>query len=184
MFPQLREKNIPALNGIRAVAVALVMLFHFGFKGIPGGHGVLMFFVLSGFLITWLLLLEQEEKGSISLRAFYVRRALRILPAAYAFLLVGLGLLLVTHRQVVWTHVACVVAYVANYFTALHHEDAGNGLFRHLWSLAIEEQFYLLWPFVFMRLSRDPARMPKVLGIAIVGIWLYRPVAALSGAST
>jgi peptidoglycan/LPS O-acetylase OafA/YrhL len=77
------------------LAVFLVVLYHFGFAKVPGGHGVIVFFVLSGFLITWLLLEEQKSTGTVSLRGFYRRRALRIFPAFYVFwlLVVFLGML-------------------------------------------------------------------------------------------
>src|SRR5215475_7070417 len=78
---KLSLARIPALDGVRAIAVFLVILYHFGFNWAPGGVGVMMFFVLSGFLITWLLLKENERYGDISLKSFYRRRILRIFPA-------------------------------------------------------------------------------------------------------
>ena len=91
VYGQLRHRldmpNIPALDGIRAVSVTLVILFHAGVP-VSGALGVLIFFVLSGFLITWLLLKEDEKAGTISLRGFYRRRALRILPAFYCLWIV------------------------------------------------------------------------------------------------
>src|SRR5688500_5551724 len=77
----LRMRQLPALDAIRAVAAFLVVFYHFWSPQIPGGLGVLAFFVLSGFLITWLLLIESEKFGGISLRLFYLRRSLRIFPA-------------------------------------------------------------------------------------------------------
>ena len=77
----LAKRQIPGLDALRAFAVLMVMAYHFGFTGIPGGYGVVAFFVLSGFLITWLLLKEQEATGTVSLRKFYIRRSLRIFPA-------------------------------------------------------------------------------------------------------
>src|SRR6266404_2435520 len=76
---KLSHSHIPALDGLRAVAVFLVIVSHFGFELVPGAHGVMIFFVLSGFLITWLLLKESERYGRISLAEFYKRRTLRIL---------------------------------------------------------------------------------------------------------
>ena len=77
----LSRSNIPGLDGLRALAVFLVISYHFGFERVPGSHGVLIFFVLSGFLITWLLLKESERSGSVSLAGFYRRRIIRIFPA-------------------------------------------------------------------------------------------------------
>jgi peptidoglycan/LPS O-acetylase OafA/YrhL len=81
-------RHIPSLDGLRAVAVMVVIVYHAGFAVVPGDIGVSIFFVLSGFLITWLLLKEEEQGGKISLRNFYMRRVLRIFPAYFAFLAV------------------------------------------------------------------------------------------------
>src|SRR4029434_6747164 len=101
----LRSSHLPALDGLRAVAAFLVILYHFeiGRKiGHWGNLGVEMFFALSGFLITWLLLREQERQGAINLRQFYVRRSLRIWPAFYIYGLLCLGLLLLNGLQIRW----------------------------------------------------------------------------------
>ena len=71
---RLHQRQIPALDGLRAVSVFLVIFYHFGIPGVPGGYGVVAFFVLSGFQITWLLLKEHDRKGRISLKGFYKRR--------------------------------------------------------------------------------------------------------------
>src|ERR1700682_5371477 len=81
----LSKKQIPSLDGLRAVAVLLVIFHHLGIRFAPHGRGVLTFFVLSGFLITWLLLKESDRNESISVHNFYVRRILRIFPAFYVF---------------------------------------------------------------------------------------------------
>src|SRR5271154_5432023 len=80
----LNQKHLPGLDGIRAIAVSVVIFYHSGLP-VPGGTGVLLFFVLSGFLITWLLLEEDKNTGGISLRNFYARRTLRILPPFYVY---------------------------------------------------------------------------------------------------
>ena len=82
---KMERKHLPALDGLRAICVLTVMAYHGGLP-IPGDLGVSAFFVLSGFLITWLLILEQQQTGSISLRDFYARRTLRIFPAYYVFI--------------------------------------------------------------------------------------------------
>ena len=170
---KLSSPQIPALHGIRAFAVFLVIFYHFGLP-IPGAHGVLIFFVLSGFLITWLLLKEHEKSGSISLKGFYKRRILRIFPAFYFYWGVLISLLLVTGRNVLWPHAVSSLFYLSNYYNAIFG-DPNNGL-SHTWSLAIEEQFYLLWPFVFSRLARDLKKMTIVL-MGIIGVvWVYRCV--------
>jgi peptidoglycan/LPS O-acetylase OafA/YrhL len=183
MLPQLNRSTIPALNGVRAIAVTLVLLEHFGFEWIPGTYGVLIFFVLSGFLITWLLLKEQETTGAVSLRGFYWRRARRILPAFYVFLGAVLALLVVTRRVIHWDHVTACALYVANYFNATHASAAGNGLLNHIWSLAIEEQFYVLWPAAFILLGGNARRLSKALALTIAAIWTYRAAVHFAGAT-
>ena len=141
----------PALDGIRGVAIGGVLLSHA--TGIAGGAlGVDMFFVLSGFLITTLLLQEWDADGAVSLRSFYVRRALRLLPALGAYVAVVLGMvvfgaasgLLGRHAlDVALTGAFGTVFYLSNFLKAA---GLDLGLFTHMWSLAEEEQFYLLWP--------------------------------------
>jgi peptidoglycan/LPS O-acetylase OafA/YrhL len=174
---RLNGKTIPALDGVRAIAVFLVICYHFGFAQVPGGHGVMMFFVLSGFLITWLLLKENERNGNISLKGFYTRRVLRIFPAFYVYWLLVVGLLLSTSRQVPWAHAWSAFFYVSNYYGALHHHPENS--FSHTWSLAIEEQFYLLWPVLFILWRRSLARMTVGLVALIGAVWIYRAVLCL-----
>jgi peptidoglycan/LPS O-acetylase OafA/YrhL len=182
MLPQFAHKTIPALNGIRAIAVALVMLYHFGLR-VPGGHGVLIFFVLSGFLITWLLLKEDDVSGAVSLKGFYSRRVLRIFPAFYVFLGLGLIALVATHRHIFWSQMIATILYGANYYQALHPETEYNAIFAHLWSLAVEEQFYFAWPLIFLGLRKNRRRMAIVLAVAISIIWIYRALLVRAGVS-
>lgn len=171
---RLSAPHLPALDGLRAVAVFLVIFYHFGFDRVPGAHGVMIFFVLSGFLITWLLLKEDERDGDISLRGFYRRRILRIFPAFYAYWILLVALLLVTGRNLLWPHAWSSFFYVSNYYIALNG-DPGNG-FSHTWSLAIEEQFYLLWPFIFLLWRRSYTKMVLFLASLIGAVWIYRVV--------
>jgi len=143
-------KRIPSLDGLRAISITLVMLSHLvKWKHVSaaplqayGQLGVHVFFVLSGFLITKLLLEERDRSSTISLRNFYLRRALRIFPAAYFFLAVVIG---IYWREMHWTHIAAAVLYVSNM------DVSRPWMFGHLWSLGIEEQFYLLWPFALKK---------------------------------
>lgn len=171
---KLSHSHIPALDGLRAVAVFLVIISHFGFVMVPGAHGVMIFFVLSGFLITWLLLKEDERYGTISLSGFYKRRTLRIFPAFYVYWLVLVTLLLATGKSVLWPHAWSALFYSSNYYSAING-DPNNG-FSHTWSLAIEEQFYLLWPFVFLLLRSNLKRMTMFLVGLIGAIWIHRAV--------
>ena len=145
---------VPALDGLRAVAISLVLSFHaFGWP--PDGFlGVDMFFVLSGFLITTLLLEEHAEHGTVSLREFYRRRALRLLPALFAMLAICAPALALAgmNRELVVKGVGAGAFYVTNLAIGLGGLEAVG--FGHLWSLSLEEQFYVLWPpllFVVLR---------------------------------
>jgi peptidoglycan/LPS O-acetylase OafA/YrhL len=175
----------PALDGLRALAVVAVVLYHVHaldpkrfslFRG--GFFGVELFFVVSGFLITALLLQELGETGTVDRRQFWLRRARRLLPAVVV-LLVAIGISAVLwrrdtlgrfRRDLPWA-----VFYASNWGQII---DSGSGYFaqlstppllRHLWSLAVEEQWYLVWPLVFGPLAR---RFPKQIGrlLAAVGV--------------
>ena len=170
----LEMSQLPALDGLRAVAAFLVVFSHIGIYFMPGGLGVLMFFVLSGFLITWLLLKENEKFGNVSLRNFYFRRSLRIFPAFYCYALLYLGLMILLHKKVIWSQAVCALLYVNNYYQAIHG-DPNTGL-SHTWSLGIEEQFYLLWATAFLLLRKRRERLAWVLVVVIAAIWIHREV--------
>ncbi len=148
----LRHRHLPGLDGLRAISVFVVIVYHFGIDAVPGDLGVSGFFVLSGFLITWLLLRELQHSGTISLRQFYARRFLRIFPAYYAFL--AASFLYDRLRGDFWPHGLgwSGLFYFVNYFNATHGHP--NSSVAHAWSLSIEEQFYLLWPIGLLLLSR------------------------------
>jgi len=170
--------HLPALDGLRMVAVLLVVLYHFGFQSIPGGHGVLTFFVISGFLITWLLLKEADTYGAVSLRLFYIRRTLRIFPAFYTFWLLWTAALLAFHKPIVWPQALSALTYVNNYYQAiLGDPDTG---YSHSWSLGIEEQFYVLWPMVFVALRRRGSRAVVIVAGAILAVWIHRAILKLA----
>jgi peptidoglycan/LPS O-acetylase OafA/YrhL len=159
----MKNSRISSLDGIRAISIALVLLAHTnGTRGFaawrPGsvvgdlGHlGVTVFFVISGYLITTLLINEFNASGTISLKDFYARRALRILPAAYAYLLVMAVATWLSWIDVRRVDLLAAATYLANY-------DAHRSWYvGHLWSLAVEEQFYLLWPLLFVWLGQRRA---------------------------
>ena len=171
---KLSRSHIPALDGLRAVAVFLVILSHLGLAFVPGIHGVMIFFVLSGFLITWLLLKENDTRGTISIATFYKRRTLRIFPAFYVYWLVMVALLVWTGRTVLWPHAWSALLYGSNYYSAING-DPNNG-FSHTWSLAIEEQFYLVWPLVFLMLRGNLRKMTGFLIVLIGAVWIHRAV--------
>jgi peptidoglycan/LPS O-acetylase OafA/YrhL len=166
-------RRIPSLDGLRAISIALVIFSHLlGTRGFPLGEralgaagdvgylGVRVFFVISGFLITSLLLKERAKTGTISLSGFYARRAFRIFPAFYAFILAmaiadTLGALTLEGDDTVHA-----LTYTMNYNYVRSWE------LGHLWSLSIEEQFYLIWPALF--LLAGPRHIGKVAVAMIV----------------
>ncbi|MDQ3285849.1 MAG: acyltransferase, partial [Actinomycetota bacterium] len=154
----VRLPYLPGLDGLRALAVIAVLLFHAGLTWIPGGFlGVEVFFVISGYLITSLLLAEWHGRGRVDLKAFWLGRARRLLPALYLVLTVTLTFaVLFLPDEVAKLRGDAVAAfgYVINWYLVFgqesYFETVGRpSLLQHLWSLAIEEQFYVLWPLVF-----------------------------------
>jgi len=152
----------PALDGVRALAVAAVVLFHAGVPGLPGGFlGVDAFFVLSGFLITSLLLAEHNRRGRIGLAAFWGRRVRRLLPALLVMLifvaLAGRYLLPSVEVRLLRGDALAALFYLANWRMIYRGSDyftqtSAPSALQHTWSLGIEEQFYLLWPLIVVGL--------------------------------
>jgi peptidoglycan/LPS O-acetylase OafA/YrhL len=187
----------PSVDGLRAVAVICVVVYHiqmFIYDGAPiagylsfssGFLGVDIFFVLSGFLITTLLVCEWQSAGQISLKNFYMRRALRLLPALVVFLAVMIvysRVLLPAPQWAETTRVAgFAMLYVTNWAFAAH-VAAASDLTSHLWSLAVEEQFYLVWPpMLILLLKRSPIALISGTSALIVLIAIYRTLLASSG---
>ena len=172
------------LDGLRAVAVLAVAVFHTGLPLLRGGWvGVDVFFVLSGFLITTLLLEERDRVGRIDLPAFYVRRALRLLPALAALLVAVAGTVVIgAVSSSVLDDVGWIVLYLGNWPAALGGE---LGPLSHLWSLALEEQFYVVWPLAMLALLRwvpNERRRVVAVGGVVVTIALVRTGLYVAGA--
>jgi len=184
----------PEIQALRAIAVCAVVLHH-GWPAVaPAGYmGVDVFFVVSGFLITALLLRESARTGRISLKSFYLRRARRILPAAMAVLAVVTVLTYLVVPRVEWrSYFREVVAsslYFENWLLAADsqnpaRDDLASTPVQHFWSLSVEEQFYLAWPLLIIaaiafaaRRSRDPRRaLLVVLGTATVASFAWNLV--------
>jgi peptidoglycan/LPS O-acetylase OafA/YrhL len=154
---------IPGLDGIRAIAVMGVLLYHADLEFIPGGFlGVDVFFVLSGFLITSLLLEQYQRSGTINFKVFYLGRIRRLFPALIALLLVVAVVSAFFYKDAAGKSLGDIVAsvfYVNNWWYVVGEQSyfdfiARPPMLKHLWSLAIEEQFYFIWPavaFVIMR---------------------------------
>jgi peptidoglycan/LPS O-acetylase OafA/YrhL len=158
----------------------IVVLSHLGaLPAFTGNYAVICFFVLSGFLITYLLLVEYDRTGHIALRRFYLRRALRIFPAFYGYAACFVTARLITRLPVDWPSVFSCLIYVSNYFFAFSGRPFATMI--PTWSLAVEEQFYLIWPFLLRRLSHNRTTTMKVLAGAILAVWIYRFVATSLG---
>ncbi len=170
----------PALDGIRALAIALVLLHHTGFAVFRGGgNGVNVFFVLSGFLITKLMVEERERTGTISVGRFYGRRAVRILPAPAVMLAIfwlGRGVMTdgAAERAYFDTELILAATYTTNlepYFLDPLSQADGTpfGYLGHMWSLAIEEQFYLVWPVLLLLIALPRRRAGRVAASVMMG---------------
>ncbi len=174
------QSRIPSLDGLRALSISLVLLAHFSYSArfpiqhsllmdVYAHYGVRIFLVISGFLITSLLLREQERTGTINFRLFYLRRAYRLLPAAYLYLVVTT---LVFHKSLPYKYLVAAYLYLTSY--ALH----SPWVLMHLWSLSVEEQFYLLWPAALAlglvaarRFGFGAVAVAPVVRFVLSGVW-------------
>jgi peptidoglycan/LPS O-acetylase OafA/YrhL len=174
-------KTIPSLDGIRAIAVLLVMLGHSGLEGlVPGGLGVTIFFFLSGYLISTLMLAEFERTGEINILNFYVRRVLRLMPPLFISLAIAYGLTYagLLSGSVTKAGLAAQLLYFANYYGLFF--DPGNTIpdgTGILWSLAVEEHFYIFYPllmFLMLGSALRPRTIGTLLGIACLAVLAWR----------
>lgn len=159
--------NIPGLDGVRAVSILMVMLSHSGLHVVPGVLGVTIFFFLSGFLITSLLLDEYGKHGTIDIPQFYVRRVLRLYPSLLIYVGIVLAGLLLLRREIDLTGLAGALFYFANYLYAFD-TNALQAFGLHLWSLSVEEHFYLFFPPLLLLLLGK--RLPLVAPLAALCI--------------
>jgi peptidoglycan/LPS O-acetylase OafA/YrhL len=174
--------RLPALDGLRAVSILLVAFSHLlllmGIGVIPGGFGVTVFFFISGFIITRLLLQESTDTGRVRLAAFYVRRVFRLAPALLAYVGISVAVLSMLGLNIPGSDVAATLLYYANYHAIYNGftVTGGEGVFSPLaitWSLAIEEHFYFLFPICLVMLRKKTDRLLVALGIfvALVTVW-------------
>lgn len=171
---------IPAIDGLRAIAVMAVLFYHLGFKWIPGGFlGVDLFFVISGYVITRLLLDSIERSGGLDLRAFYLARVRRLLPAL-AFMLITTAIAVgiwapdTIKRFLIDTPFALTGSM--NWWLVGHHLDYFEAigrppLLQHTWSLAVEAQFYLIWPLILLLILKFFGKKRiSIISLAIAGV--------------
>jgi peptidoglycan/LPS O-acetylase OafA/YrhL len=174
----LSQNYFPLLDGLRALAIIGVVWFHANIgvfrPGLisRGAAGVPLFFVISGFLITTLLLREQSNTGAISLRRFYLRRGLRIFPLYYGVLALYVALVFVTDKHSTlgrefWGHLPYFLTYTSNWFVP---RSSSRVIFFFAWSLATEEQFYFLWPWVVRASKRPVAPIATMLGVLVLNL--------------
>ena len=169
---------IPSLDGIRALSVLAVIVYHANKLWLPGGFlGVEVFFVISGYLITLLLLAESEKSGTVSLKQFWLRRARRLLPALWTVVLGVVVFAAIFQRDILGTLRGDVVAALfygfnwfqiwvgTSYFTSFEFVPL-----RHLWSLAVEEQFYLIWPIVMLIVAKFGKRRLPIVSAVFFGL--------------
>ena len=173
-----RLRYVPGLDGLRALSVTAVLLFHADISWMSGGFlGVDVFFVISGYLITSLLLAEHRSRGSVRLGQFYLRRARRLLPALFLVLAtVSLFTIIFLPDEIrsLRADVVAALGYATNWWQIFQHQSyvAAQGrppLLRHLWSLAVEEQFYLLWPLLLVGMFKlwNGRRIPMLIATGV-----------------
>jgi len=168
--------RIPQIQALRAFAAILVVVYHAGITS--GGYiGVDIFYVISGYLITGLLLRELDKTGTLGLRTFYLRRIKRLLPTSFFVLFItgvtAWYLYPATMRADLGKDIAAAGIYISNYLFAFWQMDYQNlsavpPVVIHYWSLAVEEQFYLFWPFIILALYKRGGR--KTVGYGILSI--------------
>ncbi|CAB4993543.1 MAG: acyltransferase family protein [Actinobacteria bacterium] len=176
---------IPAIDGLRAVAVIAVMFYHLGFTWIPGGFlGVDLFFVISGYVITRLLLDSIAQSGGLDLRGFYIARARRLLPALIFMLVsttIAIGIWAPDTIKRLLIDTPFSLTGTMNWWLVAHHQDYFDTigrppLLQHTWSLAVEAQFYLLWPlilyFILKQFGKKHIPLASLLIAAASGIAL------------
>ena len=169
----LSRKEIPSLNGLRGIAAIAVLCIHvlagrrWG-AWFPGDQAVVLFFELSGLLITWLLLAEKSQTGTIDLKKFYGRRAMRLLPAFYTIWLLVLFVRDVPDR---WASFFYVKDVKDIYYGVYHLWPAGPQLLGMSWSLGVEEKFYLIWPRLLQKFASR--KVPFLLCLAAVTDQIY-----------
>lgn len=172
-FSANASKYIPSLDGLRAISILLVIVSHFGMGHIiPGGFGVTVFFFISGFIITRLLIAEYEANRSILLQRFYIRRFLRLMPALFVYIAISTTFVYLAFGKFNSLELLSALFYGANYYNIfIRYEEPAP--YRILWSLAIEEHYYIIYPLLAAALFRDyrKALITLVAFVCVVLVW-------------
>lgn len=174
----LQKNYLPVLDGLRGLAILVVVISHYGLGHlIPGGFGVTLFFFISGFLITRLLIAEQQKTGRINLPDFFLRRLFRLYPALLLMVALAIVFSLTSGCGLLLNDVLSTIFYYRNYYM-LYGDSAGSFLCRQVfnitWSLAIEEHFYLLFPLLFIAGRRRLGALAGVMIAIIVAVAFWR----------
>lgn len=179
--PTLSERAqygyIHGLDGLRAIAVLIVIIAHMGLVSvIPGGFGVTIFFFISGFLITRLLLAEQDKKGRVQLVNFYTRRFLRLLPALILMIIITTGVMTALGDAPKIRDLIASLIYIMNYnnIALSFSGEIQTGPWGHLWSLAVEEHFYLFFPLLIVMFGKRIDKIIKLCLALCVAALLWR----------
>ncbi|MGX0036199.1 peptidoglycan/LPS O-acetylase OafA/YrhL [Staphylococcus auricularis] len=177
------HRYLPGLDGFRAVAVLAIIIFHLNAQWLPGGFlGVDTFFVISGYLITSLLISEFDREGTIDLLSFWGGRIKRLIPAIFFLLAIVLTYTIVFEPSIILDikkDVLAAVVYVSNWWYIFQDVDYFNQFdiapLKHLWSLAIEEQFYLFYPIIlliFLKFTDKKITFITLLGVSLLSLEL------------
>jgi peptidoglycan/LPS O-acetylase OafA/YrhL len=190
--PELEKRKLgnsdylPELDGIRALAILMVMAIHARVPHASGGFiGVDLFFVLSGYLITSLLMKEHRKTGTVDFKRFYWRRCLRLLPALTALLVIYVifGLNFQLNRSTMMRDVTIVFFYAASWSRALY--NIPSDWLGHTWSLSIEEQFYFIWPAILILIINcNLVKKITLLSIIAISVCVYRYYLLFNNVST
>ncbi|MGA0609829.1 acyltransferase family protein [Caldimonas sp. KR1-144] len=178
------EEYLPALDGLRAVSILLVVFSHLGLERIvPGNLGVTIFFFISGFIITRMLLREAQARDDISLPAFYTRRVFRLAPALFVYLALTVAAFAALGNPIPGRDVVAALLYFANYYHIYFNwgDQTVEQPLSIMWSLAVEEHFYILFPFIVLLLRRRLKLLLGVLvGVCVVALaWRFAVVSAI-----